>query len=156
MPFLKILLLLVAPAFLAMALLGVMSRRRKPASFQSGQLLACPPRSQNCVSSNPDNANTNSYVAPLQFKQTDTAEDILDKIQSAIEELGGSVTRREDNYLASTFKSKLFGFVDDTEFLLQPDERIVHVRSASRVGRKDFSINAKRIDALRTNLGQHP
>lgn len=41
------------------------------------------------------------------------------------------------------------GFVDDVEFLLDAGARVIHVRSASRLGRRDFGVNRARIEALR-------
>jgi len=45
--------------------------------------------------------------------------------------------------------SKVFKFVDDVEFWLDPAKRIIQVRSASRVGYWDFGVNRKRIESLR-------
>ena len=48
------------------------------------------------------------------------------------------------------FRTRLMRYVDDLE--LWHDERagLVHVRSASRLGRRDFGVNRKRVEALRT------
>ena len=43
-------------------------------------------------------------------------------------------------------------FVDDVEFWADPASGVVHVRSASRVGRKDFGVNRARIEAIRGRL----
>ena len=40
------------------------------------------------------------------------------------------------------------GFVDDVEFLF-PKEKIIHVRSASRIGYSDFGANRRRVEHLR-------
>jgi uncharacterized protein (DUF1499 family) len=44
-------------------------------------------------------------------------------------------------------QTKLMGYVDDVEFLL--DGKQVHVRSASRLGYSDWGVNRKRIEAIR-------
>jgi uncharacterized protein (DUF1499 family) len=44
-------------------------------------------------------------------------------------------------------------FVDDTEFWFDPAAQAVQVRSASRVGRKDFGVNRARIEQIRERLG---
>jgi uncharacterized protein (DUF1499 family) len=41
------------------------------------------------------------------------------------------------------------GFVDDVEFLVDPVKGVVHVRSASRLGRRDFGVNRERVERLR-------
>ena len=44
------------------------------------------------------------------------------------------------------------GFVDDVEFLKAEDEGLIHVRSASRVGRSDMNANRTRIEEIRSQL----
>lgn len=56
-----------------------------------------------------------------------------------------------DNYLHATYTSGFFGFVDDLE--LYDDETQIHVRSASREGYSDLGVNRKRVENLRTYLG---
>jgi uncharacterized protein (DUF1499 family) len=43
-------------------------------------------------------------------------------------------------------------FVDDLELWFDPVNQTVQVRSASRVGRKDFGVNRQRVEALRSGL----
>ncbi|WP_413692547.1 DUF1499 domain-containing protein [Psychromonas sp. KJ10-2] len=45
----------------------------------------------------------------------------------------------------------MFGFVDDVEFRVTDDQQL-HFRSSSRVGRKDFGANKKRIEQLKALL----
>jgi uncharacterized protein (DUF1499 family) len=40
--------------------------------------------------------------------------------------------------------------VDDAEFWLDPAAGVIQVRSASRLGSKDFGVNRKRIEAIRS------
>lgn len=107
-----------------------------------GGLAPCPD-SPNCVSSEAGVSNEKA-VAVL-------TADAWDRIPAAVKEMGGTVTRQDDGYIAAEFKSNLFGFVDDTEF--RKAEEGVHVRSASRVGYSDGGVNAKRVDELRAKLG---
>ena len=58
----------------------------------------------------------------------------------------------EPGYLYAEFRSKLMGFVDDVEFLADPVKGVVHVRSASRLGRRDFGVNRERVEQLRSIL----
>lgn len=51
-------------------------------------------------------------------------------------------------YLHATFESDFFGFIDDFEAYFDPDEKILHMRSASRTGHSDFGVNKERLDAL--------
>ena len=50
-----------------------------------------------------------------------------------------------DDYLYATFTSKFFKFVDDVEFYAPKDEKVIHIRSASRTGKYDFGVNKKRV-----------
>ena len=54
-----------------------------------------------------------------------------------------------ENRVHFTCRSALFRFVDDLEFLLDRENRVIHLRSASRVGYSDLGANQKRIDAIR-------
>lgn len=65
---------------------------------------------------------------------------------------GGRVIESRDDYLYAQFRSRWFGFVDDVEFWADPAEGVVHVRSASRVGRRDLDVNRRRIEAIRDGL----
>jgi uncharacterized protein (DUF1499 family) len=61
------------------------------------------------------------------------------------------VTERSD-YLHAEYTTRWLRFVDDVEFLLDPRERVIHVRSASRLGRSDFGVNRARIESIRARL----
>lgn len=47
------------------------------------------------------------------------------------------------------FRSLVFRFPDDADFLLDREGRAIHFRSASRYGRRDFDVNRRRMEALR-------
>jgi uncharacterized protein (DUF1499 family) len=78
----------------------------------------------------------------------------IDKIAAVIEDLPGShIAERRDDYLYAQFTTPLMRFVDDVEFWFDPAAGVVHVRSASRVGHKDFGVNRARIENIRARLG---
>ena len=54
----------------------------------------------------------------------------------------------EGNYLRYEFRTFVFRFVDDTEFLAAPDEGLIHFRSASRIGKSDLGANRKRMKKI--------
>ena len=62
------------------------------------------------------------------------------------------IVENDSEYLHVTYKSKTFGFVDDMEFIFHDAQKIIHVRSASRVGYYDFGVNRKRVERLRRLL----
>jgi uncharacterized protein (DUF1499 family) len=44
------------------------------------------------------------------------------------------------------------GYVDDVELFYDDKAGLVHVRSASRLGRRDFGVNRSRVETLRRIL----
>jgi uncharacterized protein (DUF1499 family) len=63
--------------------------------------------------------------------------------------MGGSINVEKADYLAATFTSSIFRFVDDLEIRVDTDKNQVQLRSASRVGRGDGGVNRKRIERLK-------
>jgi uncharacterized protein (DUF1499 family) len=43
-------------------------------------------------------------------------------------------------------------YVDDVEFTFDEKAGLLHVRSASRLGRRDFGVNRARVEALRARI----
>lgn len=121
--------------------LGVKSKSGAPPGLVNGELAACP-SSPNCVVSE-SHADGKHRIAPLPLSA-------WAKIPKAVDGLGGKITHTAENYIATTFTSKTFGFVDDVEFRKGEDE--VHVRSASRVGYSDAGVNRTRVETLRAAL----
>jgi len=113
---------------------------------KDGRFIACKP-SPNCVSSQADPADKEHYIMPIAFGGT------MHELRRAVESMErAAVIREEGHYLHAEYTSKLMGFVDDVEFLADPTSGVVHVRSASRLGRRDFGVNRARIEELRAIL----
>jgi len=110
------------------------------------------PRSTpNCVSSQADPADQEHYIEPIRFRGA--ALDAIAAARKAVEGMARStVVRHEGNYLYAEFKSKLMGFVDDVEFTFDEKAGVLHVRSASRLGRRDYGVNRQRVEALRARI----
>lgn len=112
----------------------------------SGHLPPCPRFSFTCVGSRPD-AGRWQRVEPFAVQgDPDAAFARLKAIVAATEE--ASVVAATDAYLHAVWRSRM-GFLDDVEFLLSAPDRVIHVRSASRVGIWDFNVNRRRVEALR-------
>ena len=111
----------------------------------NGRLAPCK-RSPNCVSTQAGPGDAEHYIAPIPF-----TGDAIAAVRAAVESMPrATVIRQEKGYLYAEFRSKLLGFVDDVEFL--HDGTQLHVRSASRLGRRDFGVNRARVEALRRRL----
>ena len=65
---------------------------------------------------------------------------------------GARIAGETPGYLHAEFRTPLMRFVDDVEFLLDAPAGLIHVRSASRLGRRDFGTNRKRVEAIRAKL----
>jgi uncharacterized protein (DUF1499 family) len=62
---------------------------------------------------------------------------------------GARIIEARDDYLRAEFRTRLMGYVDDLEFAVDPAAGVIQVRSASRLGRKDFGVNRARVEFLR-------
>lgn len=65
---------------------------------------------------------------------------------------GARILQSGPDYLYVQFETRWLKFVDDAEFLVVPAESVIHVRSASRLGRRDFGVNRARIESIRTTF----
>jgi len=110
--------------------------------------LAPPKRTPNSVSSQADAADAEHYIAPIPFKGDALAA--MAAVRKAVESMNGAtVIRHEGNYLYAEFRTKVMRFVDDVEFVFDEKAGLIHVRSASRLGRRDFGVNRARVEAVR-------
>jgi uncharacterized protein (DUF1499 family) len=90
-------------------------------------------------------------IAPLAL--TGSGPATLAQIARIVEAMpGAQVVERRDDYLYVRFTTRWMKFVDDAEFWFDAQGNAVQVRSASRVGRKDFGVNRARIEAIRQAL----
>ena len=90
-------------------------------------------------------------VAPLPA--SGGAQASIARLRAVVERWpGATVVEQRDDYLYARFETKLLRFVDDGEFWYDPAAQVIQVRSASRLGRKDFGVNRARIEAIREKL----
>lgn len=128
----------------------------KPESIQGSQMppennmtLAPCPKSPNCVNS-VYFQDKRHYILPLAIrpKEDQSKMDTLLEVINSFDRI--KVIKVEGNYLKVEFKSRLFGFVDDVEFLIHDSH--TDVRSASRIGYSDFGANRRRVEKIREGL----
>jgi uncharacterized protein (DUF1499 family) len=122
---------------------------KKPLGMTDGKLAPCP-RRPNCVSSEDDAGS--ARIEPLAFTGTPGAA--RECLKRAIQGIGGTIEFESDGYIWAVFKTTVFRFIDDMEFRLDPRHRVVHLRSASRIGYYDFGVNRRRTAALRQRFLQ--
>ena len=116
--------------------------------------LAPPKSTPNNVNSQVDkNADAGHYIEPLRYRgDARKTWEALRNIVSGMPRV--NVVKSEPNYLYAEFSSRFMGYVDDTEFYLDEKAGVIHVRSASRLGRGDYGVNRGRIESIRAKLAQ--
>jgi uncharacterized protein (DUF1499 family) len=124
-------------------------RRPRNLGVIGGRLSPCR-RTPNCVSSQADPADKEHYIAPIPFRG-----DAIAAVRKAVESMPRArVISADSHYLYAEFRSALLGYVDDVEF--HYDGSVIHVRSASRLGRRDFGVNRARVEELRKRIKPSP
>ncbi len=118
--------------------------------------LKAPAKTPNSVSSQADlwpDAVQKDYarIEPIALQGDGKAT--IARIAAVIADLPGSeIVEQSDNYLYARFTTALMRFVDDAEFWFDPSADVIQVRSASRLGQKDFGVNRSRIEGIRVRL----
>jgi uncharacterized protein (DUF1499 family) len=116
-----------------------------------------PSRTTNSVSSQASRWPASEYnveyakIEPLRFSGDGVAA--MNRLRDVLKAWpGATIVEDRPEYIAVEFETRWLRFVDDAEFLLDPAERVIDVRSQSRLGSNDFGVNRKRIEALRRKL----
>ena len=130
----------------AFFVLGLMSHSGEANGLVEARLTKCPDK-PNCICTEFE-ADASHYIDPVVITQSNASE-VLSRLKNSVQEMGGSIQAENGNYLAAIFTSSLFKFVDDFEIRIDMDQKMIHVRSASRVGYSDRGINRKRIEQLK-------
>ena len=120
--------------------------------FNAGKF-APPGWKSNCVSSTVDKSDEKHFIAPLKF--AGTGADAWKKLVGIVKARPRvTVVTENAGYLNAEFKSAGMGYVDDVEFALDEKAGVIQVRSASRLGIRDFDVNRNRVEAIRALLGK--
>ncbi len=123
---------------------GCWGPRPSSPGVEKGKLKKCPD-TPNCVSSQEAGSH---FIEPISFSSSmEEARHILLEVLKNMKRT--KITTSQENYIHAECTSLLFRFVDDVEFYLDDNAKLIHVRSASRVGRSDFGVNRKRIEEIR-------
>lgn len=113
---------------------------------KNGLLTLCP-TSPNCVSS--QEKDEQHGVAPISFSgDADSALIRLKKLLAGRKDT--KIIEESDSYLRVEFHTTLF--VDDGEFMLDRKGKVIHLRSASRIGYSDLGKNRSRLEEIRRDF----
>lgn len=109
------------------------------------------PESPNCVST--QTQQKSKQMEPIPFELD--PKEMIKIIQGVVESLPNTHLEKESlSYLHYTFKSAIFRFTDDVEFLIDAEQKLIHFRSASRTGYSDMGVNKKRMTEITKAIKQ--
>lgn len=113
--------------------------------------LAAMPSSPNAVSSQTEIEE--KRVEPLPFNGDLTSS--KSAILKVLERYGSvEIITNSDNYIHAVHTTKTMKFRDDLEFYFAEDERVIHFRSASRVGYSDRGLNRERYQKIASSYAE--
>jgi uncharacterized protein (DUF1499 family) len=128
-----------------MTALSFLARRPDDLGVQDGKLAPCP-HSPNCVSSQAEDES--HAIEALAFQGSPEAA--WERLKAVLEAFPRTrIVEGTDRYLHAECATLLFRFVDDVEFLLDREAKVIHFRSASRIGTSDLGANRRRMEVIR-------
>ncbi len=135
---------IVALFLIVMSAVACAGHAQESRSKTSADLAPCPD-SPNCVSTkskDPDRA-----MPPLPYIKS--GKESMERLIEIVRNMNrATIVSSTPSYLHVEFRSALFRFVDDVEFVLDDSARLIHFRSASRAGYYDFGVNRKRMKEI--------
>lgn len=140
-----ILLTIVISILIYFIYLGLKSQSGTAPGLVDSKLTACSNK-PNCICTEYPNQKLH-YSNAINYNELN-----ISKITQAIQSTGGIVSIHKDNYIAATYTSTLFKYVDDFELRFDTANKLIHIRSASRVGHSDMGANLKRIEKFKAAL----
>jgi uncharacterized protein (DUF1499 family) len=136
----------IVMTLLSVILAACAGERPKNLGVTNGVLAVCP-SSPNCVSSFALEAG--QRIDPLSF----TGDPVVAfaRLQQVLRQRKDATMIEEGgDYLRVELRTTLF--VDDAEFLLDREKKVIQLRSASRLGYSDLGKNRSRIEEIRAEL----
>lgn len=122
--------------------LGLHEGRFKPCSWKP-----------NCICSTGDPGDAAHFIAPLAISGAPAeAWQRLTALIKSRERV--TIVKQDGGYLRAEFTSRGIGYVDDVECALDAKAGLIQVRSASRLGVRDFGVNRARLESIRAAFGK--
>lgn len=147
-------LLVPAAVLLAGQLSMLTGTRPADLGHRNGLLKAPVASSWNVVMSQAAHYPHTDYhiIAPLKFSGDSKAA--MARLATVVAAMPGArIVESRPDYLYAEFQTRWLKFVDDVEFLPDQSRQVIDMRSASRLGRKDFGVNRKRLEQVRARFG---
>jgi uncharacterized protein (DUF1499 family) len=129
---------------LLLSLIAALPLRRAAPPSEAGRMAPCP-ATANCVSTRA--TRPAQLMPPIAFEGS-PADAIarLRRLLAAMPRV--RIVEDDGGYVHAEFRTAVFHFVDDVEFEVDGAARVIHFRSASRLGRSDFGTNRRRMSDL--------
>jgi len=128
-----------------LAVQSALAKRPENLGVHNGRLADCP-GSPNCVCTQA--TDPQHHIETIPFKGPPS--EILKQIKAAVRTIPRTeVVTETENYIHAEATSLIFRFVDDVEFFVDKDAKLIHFRSASRVGHSDLGVNRSRMEKFR-------
>jgi uncharacterized protein (DUF1499 family) len=141
-----VILLIVLPVAGTLGLQAWARGAKRPTNLgvTNGRLSPCPD-SPNCVSTQATSASQQmpalTYTGSLAAAKT--------RLLAVVQAMPGvEPFADQENYLAFVFRSRLIGYPDDVEFYFDDAAKLIHFRSASRLGKGDLGVNRARMESI--------
>ncbi len=125
--------------------------KRPLIGVDQGRLSPCPD-TPNCVSSMAPTDDKSHFIEPLSYQPADKQQALETLNRVLALQKRTTIVDETETYLHVEFKSKIFRFVDDVEFLFSDHKPLIHIRSASRLGYSDLGANRKRMERIRSRF----
>jgi uncharacterized protein (DUF1499 family) len=156
----KKMLNVVLPALLLLPLLvllcgqlGLLAGRAPEGLGVHGGKLKAPRSTSNSVSSQAHLYPTHprhlqAQIEPFAYQGNGPAA--LKRLAAVVATLPRTrLVQQDTQYLYFECSTPWLKFTDDLEFWLDEGAKVIHVRSASRLGRRDFDVNRERVEEIR-------
>jgi len=125
----------------------------KTASADEVTLPPCPDK-PNCVSSMAEDSKR--FIEPLKISQMSPEknyEAAWDKLLEYIQNDDSfEIDSAQYPRLTTTTTTQIFKFTDEVSFVFDPENNVIHMRSASRTGYYDFGKNRRRLENIRQSM----
>jgi len=137
--------------FILLGALGCISGASQSLGKDNADLAPCP-NSPNCISSLSEDPR--HAMPPLPYLTS--GRQSMDRLVQIVQGMErAKIVSTTPTYLHVEFRSAIFGFVDDVEFVLDDAARVIHFRSASRTGWYDFGVNRRRMAQISDQYLDH-
>ena len=147
-------IIILVVVLLLAAQFGLLSGKQPNNIGVNNERLKPPSKTRNSVSSqahlHADHAQLQyANIEPLPFKNNSAAAS-MQALLAALKIMPGvTIVDAKPDYIYAQSQTAVLKFVDDVEFWVNPAIGVIDVRSSSRLGREDFGVNRKRIEAIR-------